>query len=77
MLPDIPITLSQMLNLFGPNLTVLLSINLHIFRDVVVYVPSQVDDAAGGLARGKVAIPAVLTSRTFSRRWHAGAIRHA
>ena len=30
MLPDIPITLSQILNLFGPNLTVLLSINLHI-----------------------------------------------
>lgn len=30
MLPDIPITLSQMHNLLGPNLTVLLSINLHV-----------------------------------------------
>lgn len=77
MLPDTPVTLGQMRDLLGPNLTLLLSIDPHHLRDVALDVRLQVGDAAGDLALGEVAVPAVNGPELAPVDGNAGALQHA
>ncbi len=77
MLPDTPVTLGQMRDLLSPNLALLLSIDPHHLRDVALDVRLQVGDAAGDLALGKVAIPAVDGPELAPVDGNAGAFQHA
>ncbi len=58
MLPDAPVTLGQVRDLFSPHLALRLSIDPHHLRDVTLDVRLRVGHAAGDLVLGKAAIPA-------------------